>query len=547
MTPSSRISRRRLLQTGLGAAAVSAVGVPTLSACSNEGRGGGGSQAQNDAVQLPDHIPYQGVPVDLEGPVGGNDGMLAYPADPVAATDGPPGDGQPVSALTMSNSPAPPSMDRNAFWQELNRRLGFELSVSLVPSADYQDRFQTAVAGGQLPDVFSVFPNETPSLPALLQAEAVDLTPFLSGSAIQAYPFLANVPTDSWRHTVYGGKIFGVPIPRGAALSSTLYGRDDLLAERGLAGAPDSWQAFYDLCAGASAGQANAWALGSVPLSTLRQMFGVPNTWADEGGRLVHAYEAERQQEALEAGRRLVADGLVHPDAFGVDQNQRKTWVVNGSTVFLEGTYSAWLSFYLLAAPDDIGLASYVPPRADGGGAAPIWLGNPTHNITSISVRSEDRVEALLDVLNYFASPFGTEEYLFKTYGLEGVHHDLEGTDPVLNDKGRSETALSLVYLGEPPFTLYQAGRPDVTQDQFDAMADTVPTGLANEALGLYSETQSRRGTQLSTAMADLENEILQGRQPVSAWADGVARWKADGGDAIRDELQRARDERAGR
>ncbi len=545
MTKPSSLTRRHLLQAGL-AAGLSTVSLPVLTGCSNEGRGGSGSQTADDAVALPDYLPYKGVEPDLVGPEGVPYGMLSYPADPVRATDAPPGDGKPVSALTMSNSPAPPALSNNAFWQELNRRLGFELSVALATSGDYSDRFQTAVAGDQLPDVFSFFPAQVPSLPALLNEKAVDLTPLLSGAAVADYPFLANIPTDSWRQTVYNGKIYGIPIPRGAALTTTLYGRQDLLEEDGLAGAPDSWQALHDLCAEASDPASNRWALAAVPLNFLRQMFDVPNTWAIEDGRLASAYEAERQQEALEAGRKLVSDGLTHPDAFGVDGNQRKTWIANGTTVFTEDTFSGWLSFYLLAEPNDIAMASFPPPKADGGGQAPVWLGAPTHNVTAISIKSEARAEALLSVLNYLAAPFGTEEYLFRTYGLEGVHHQLEGTDPVLTDKGRSETALSLTYLGEPPFTLFQAGQPEVTQQQFDAMTAAVPTSLANPALGLYSETQSRRGTQLSRAISDLQSDILQGRQPVSAWADGVATWKKNGGDAIRDELQQAMDQSHG-
>ncbi|WP_114560345.1 extracellular solute-binding protein [Desertihabitans aurantiacus] len=546
MTPTSGLSRRRLLQTGLTAAALTAVGVPTLSACSNEGRGGGGSQAADDAVQLPDHIPFEGLPADLVGENGVVDGLLRYPADPPQVTSGTPGDGQPVRALTFTNNPLPPALENNTFWQGLNDRLGAPYEVSLVPSADYADRFQTAVAGDQLPDLFSIQHTSVPSLPGLLAQRAVDLTPFLAGSAVARYPMLANIPTNTWEATVYDGKIYAVPIPRGPGLSTVLYGRQDVLEERGLDAVPDSWEAFFDFCVQASAGAVNTWALSAVPLVVLRQMFGVPNTWADEGGRLVSAYEAERQPEALEAGRRLVAEGLVHPDAFGVPQSQRKTWIANGTTPFIEDTFTAWFGFYQLELSEGFRVEIYRPPMADGGGDAPIWLGNPTSNITAISARSVDRAEALLSVLDHLAAPVGSAEQLYKIYGEEGVHHTLDGTNPVLTERGRSETFLGLQYLSEGPFTLYLGGQPGAVQQQFDIQNELVPTGLPNPALGLYSQTQSRRGTQLSTMMSDLENEILQGRQPVSAWAEGVARWKADGGDAIRDEYQLALDERVG-
>lgn len=547
MTDKYALSRRGLLRGSLAVGALTAVGLPALTGCSNEDRGTTGSQAQNDSVQLPDYLPYAGVAPDLIGEGGVSNGYLAYPANPPSVTDGPPGDGQPVGVLTISNSPAPPTVDHNSFWQELNRRLGCDLSISLVNSGDYSERFQTAVAGDQLPELFSFFPSQIPQLPALLNERAVDLTPMLSGGAIADYPFLASIPTESWQQTVFGGKIYGIPIARGAASSATLYVRDDLLAERDIASPPDSWESFYDSCVQATSTQANSWALTAVPMAFLRQMFGVPNQWSDEGGQLVSAHEAERQTEALEAGRRLVADGLVHPDAFGVDGNQRKLWLINGTSVFLEGTFSAWLGFHEQAEPNDIGVTAYAPPPlADGGGNAQIWLADPTHNVTSISAKAEDRAEALLDLLNYFSAPFGTAEHLFNAFGLPDVHHVLNGTDPQLTELGRSETKLSLTYLGQGPYTIHHPGYPHSGQAVFDAMSASVPSGLANPALGLFSDTLSRKGSQLSGALADAETDILTGRSPVSSWTDAVATWKSDGGDAIREELQMALDERRG-
>ncbi|WP_114560343.1 type 2 periplasmic-binding domain-containing protein [Desertihabitans aurantiacus] len=546
MTPTSPVSRRRLLQGGLTAAALSALGVPTLTGCSNEGRGGGGSQAANDAVRLPDYLPYQGVEPDLAGRDGVSDAMLAYPADPVRATDTAPGDGRPVSVLTISNTPLPPALDNNTFWQALNERLGFELSVSLVPSGDFDERFQTAVAGSQLPDVFSLFTGSIPSLPALLQSEAVDLTPLLAGSAAANYPFLANIPTESWRSTVFGGKIYGVPIPRGPQSSAMLYARADLMEGRGITAAPGSLQELHDLCTEVTASAGNTWALGGVPLQVLRQMHGVPNAWSEQGGTLTSANEAEGQQDALEAGRRLVADGLVHPDAFGAPGTQRKTWLVNGSISLMEDTFSAWPDFYTFPIGEEFRLTVYPPALAGGGGTAPIWLAGPTHNITAINLRAADRAEALLGVLDHLAAPFGTAEHLFKNYGLPGEHHELDGTDPVLTERGRSETQLGLKYIAEGPWTTYQAGRPEVVQARFDAQTAVVPGALRNPVLGLYSETASRRGSQIGSVLGNLEADILQGRRPVSAWAEGVATWKKNGGDTIRDEYQQALQERVG-
>ncbi|TDE88787.1 extracellular solute-binding protein [Occultella glacieicola] len=531
-----RIARRQLLQSTLAIGGLATLG--GLAGCSNEGRGDAGSQAENSSVTLPTYIPNPDFVADLPGENGVSDTMLAYPANPQPATDGPPGDGQDVSAFALTNNPVPPAMDQNAFWQELNERLGFTLSVSLVPSGDYTDRFQTTVAGDRLPDLFTFWPKGIPGLPSLLHERAADLTELLSGDAIEKYPFLASIPTESWRSSVYGGRIYGVPIARGAQSSTVLYGRYDLLEEQGIDPAAQSWDDLYAMFAELTS--STTWALANVPLQVIRQSFGIANGWSVDGGTWVSANEDERQLDALEAGRKLVADGLVHPDTTSSDNQQRQAWTIAGTTRFVEDTFSAWPAFANLSGDQSLDLDVILPPLAEGGGMAPIWLAGPTHNLTGISLKSADRAEALLDVLNYFAAPFGSAEHLFKSYGLEGVHHELVDGDPVLNDKGKSETQLGLRYLGEGPWVTYMPGRPDVAQTLFDVQTEAVPTAIPNPSATLFSETESRKGTQIGTALRDLEVDILQGRKPVSAWTDAVQTWKDGGGDAMRDEFAEA-------
>lgn len=534
------LNRRQLLKVGLAAGALTATGM-SLTACSTDGAGDGGSGAVNDAVALPDHLRYDGVEPDFRGENGVDDAVLAYPTDPVKAIAEPPGDGQPVTAMAMTNTPIPPQVDTNQFWQELNRHLGFDLEMQLVPSADFSEKFQTAVAGDLLPDLFAMFTGGIRSLPQLLDAKAVDLTPHLSGDAIGKYPMLANIPTDSWKLSVYGGKIFGVPVPRGAQSSLTLYGRRDLLEAEGVTSRPESLDDFATLCKQLTARNSDIWALGRVPMAWIRQSFGIANDWSVQDDTLISALEDERQQDALETGRRLLSDEVVRPESFTSSGSVRKSWMVNDAIWLVDDTFSGWPDFYLYPVSDTFRLLTWAPPSIDGGDA-PIWLSSPTYGITAISKKASDRVEALLSLLNYFAAPFGTEEYLFKMFGIEGVHHTLEGTDPVLTPKGKTETQLSLKYLSQGPWTIYLAGRPEVTKDAFEAQSALVPTAVPDPTVGLYSETSIKDGPKIG--LGDLESEILQGRKPVSAWAPAVAEWKKKGGDKIRDEYRAELDRR---
>jgi putative aldouronate transport system substrate-binding protein len=71
-------------------------------------------------------------------------------------------------------------------------------------------------------------------------------------------------------------------------------------------------------------------------------------------------------------------------------------------------------------------------------------------------------------------------------------------------------------------------------------MKQTCPTALADPAAGLYSETNIRKGPQLSDDITQVTNDIIQGRKPVSAWAAAVKKWKSGGGDQIAEEFGQA-------
>ncbi|UQN29252.1 extracellular solute-binding protein [Brachybacterium kimchii] len=531
-------TRRALLAAGgAGAAAL-------LAACSNEGRGGIPVKYANAPVKLPEHVPYQGVSPDLPGDpkTGLMDGYFEYPSSPTVATSGVPGDGDVIGSLVRTDSPVPPGVSRNAFWQALNERLGSDLKMNIVPAPDWDQKFATVVAGDSLPELF-VVAGGMQELPKFLEATAADLTPHLSGSAVKDYPFLANIPTDTWQQSAYNGKIMGIPVPRGIMSSSILYKRTDLLKEKGITEDPASFDEFLALCKELTTPRSNVWALGAAPLDAVRQMLGIPNTWSEKGGRLTRSLEAEQQKEALEATRKMVEAGVVSPDAFSSQATDRKNWFVAGRNYFMMDTLSAWPNFeQIQSVGDSFRMDALRTPGFHGDpGMACAWLGNPTYGISSIRKDAGDRIPTLLRVLDFLAAPFGTEEYLFRNYGVEGVDYDLKGSDPVATNRGVTETPLGFRYLADSPWPVYVPGKKSSTQSWHDAQKIVVGYGVADPTLGLYSETDTRIGGSITGRIDDLTNDILQGRKPVSAWDDGVAAWKKAGGNRIRDELEQAR------
>lgn len=539
--PQTSLDRRTFLGAGVvGAATLLTAG--SLTSCTTAGPATGGGVA-GAGVTLPTYIRFDGVTPDLPGTDDGiPDTFFAYPADPVPAGAGVPADGSPIRGSVPINQAVPPGMDRNSYWQALNERIGSELSLTITPGADFPQRFATAVAGDGLGDVFTV-DTAFPQLPQLLESTCQDLTEYLSGDAVADYPFLANLPTDSWRGTVFNGRIYGLPITRGVQSSVLLLSRADLFERRGVDPAPATIDEFVRACEQMTDPRAGTWALTSVPMAMLQQMFELPNTWAvDDAGAFTHALELEPYKDALELGRRLVADELVHPDSVDSATADQKMWFGAGSAAIHQDTYSSMGSMYESNAEglDDYAVGLMLTP-SQSGDPAPLWLGNPNNTISALRRAEPARIRMLLEVLNWLAAPIGTEEHLFRKYGVEGVHHTLDGSDPRMTPLGRTEACngtFPVEYLIDGPRPNYYPGRPHVAQDIHDHMTRTVPSGVRNPALGLYSSTQGTTGGRLDGTIADAVNSILLGREPVSSWDDVAADWREQGGDTIRHEYE---------
>jgi putative aldouronate transport system substrate-binding protein len=155
---------------------------------------------------------------------------------------------------------------------------------------------------------------------------------------------------------------------------------------------------------------------------------------------------------------------------------------------------------------------------------------------------SPDRVKLLLRVLNYIASPFGSQEWALLNYGVEGVHfnRDPQGV-PILTERGRAEVLSTWKYITNNPQVLFDTNRSreyatDIQEDE-KAMADVA---IADPTLGFYSPTYSAQQALLDQTINDGVSDIVVGRSQLSD-LDGLVRdWRNNGGDKARAEYQEA-------
>jgi len=160
--------------------------------------------------QTPRYVPFQGPKPDIDGNANGlPPAYRTFPKQLITSVQSPPGKGGDVSILTFTNAPAPPAIDQNPAWQEVNKQIGANLKINAVGAPDYLTKLNTAIASGDIADIFyaSVIGTGLQNMPDFLSSQCADLTPFLSGDAIKDFPNLAAFPSFRWPYGVFNGKL----------------------------------------------------------------------------------------------------------------------------------------------------------------------------------------------------------------------------------------------------------------------------------------------------------------------------------------------------
>lgn len=107
---------------------------------------------------------------------------------------------------------------------------------------------------------------------------------------------------------------------------------------------------------------------------------------------------------------------------------------------------------------------------------------------------ARERAKELLRVLDYYAAPFGGEEWVFMNYGLAGAHHTV-GADsvPVQTDQGKAEIG-DLWHLATGKRAFFHPIPPGAAKAMQHFAKELYAIGIDDLALGLFSPTGAARG-----------------------------------------------------
>jgi putative aldouronate transport system substrate-binding protein len=499
------------------------------------------------AAPLPTYLAFQGPKPDFPASADGivPAGYLTFPQNLVKSTNGPVGKaGEEVNFLSYSINPTPAPVDQNPAWQQVNRELGLDLKFTYTALQDYNVKLSTVIASGQLPDIFTMnvlgvlIPNEID----FFQSQCADLSTFISGDAIKAFPNLANLPQTAWRNCRFNGKFYALPRVVNA-VGSTLLVQQNLLDDIGVKDIKNK-DDFARVVKETT--RNNLYGMGGMQANTMQwmlQMFRAPNQWRESGGKFTRDWETPEYKDAVALLKSFWDAGYVHPDTPTFIQQQ-------GAQSFYAGKFGMYpTNFFafgiawdrLLGINKNFRLNALIAPGFDGGKGVQFqdWGGN---QITVLKKGTPDRIKQVLGVLNYLASPFGSQEYLNNWYGAKGIDFNFdEKGNPVYTPAGENNVHfITWQTIISPPPVLFDGLDPNFVKVAHPIETAAHELAITDPSVGLYSPTNATKGATLTQGMTDGVNQILFGRADVSTLDGLVKTWRANGGDQIRAEIEDA-------
>ncbi|OIV36567.1 hypothetical protein BIV57_15535 [Mangrovactinospora gilvigrisea] len=551
------MQNRRTFLRGSAAVAAAAGAAPLLSACGSGTGGGGAKDAANRTFRAPARTAAPRVAGAEPGNAPGVPTvMTAYPDQPFRSVANKPGKGGDVGIFQLVWG-APPSGKGNLWLEQLNQRLGVTLKQTLVPSDSFGDKTQTTVAAGSLPDLFYIN-NDVSMAPAVLRSVAqgafTELSEFLGGDAVKEFPNLARLETYTWKNSSVQNGIYGVP--RGTPLINKIrYYRSDWLKAAGMS-EPRTLDELFAMLTGFTRASlpnhkgGSPYAMVDWCDDVFQSVFGVPNKWRESGGKLTHYIETDAFEACLAFQRKLWKAGAYHPNTptLSVTQqgdlfNQGRVGLYgNGimSVVSPQGSIDQ-----LVKAFPKAGMAPLIPPGHSGGNPQiqqePGFFGMfGIPSSVSRNGRNKARVKELLGILDYMAAPFGSEEYLFMEYGIEGKNYTMKGGQITPNATPPANVTM-INYLDQPEnATAYFPGEVERAREVQKVIEKATPISIANPTTGLYSGLAISKMPSLDQMATDAKIGMITGREPMSKLKELRANWKSQGGEQVRAEYERA-------
>jgi putative aldouronate transport system substrate-binding protein len=489
------------------------------------------------------------VPFALAG-CGGGDDQKADPADL--------GKLQIMIPLLSAETPSP----SGEMQQAIEKLTGKKLEITWVPNANYADRTNVVLAGGNIPEVM-VVQGKVPSFVSAAQAGAFwDLTDKLG-----KYPNLTAQNKQVLKNTSINGKVYGVFRSR-EIMRTAVFIRKDWLEKLHLQ-VPETTDDLYKVAKAFTEQDPDGngkkdtsgiiipkWpaAYGSAsPYDVIETWFGAPNAWGQVDGKLKPGFDTQQFLEADRYIKKMVDEKIINPDYATLSSDKWNDTFFNGKGgIVIDVGSRALLVQKLFAEKDAAGAGKYMTLNGnllgpDGKRHAYPTIGyNGMLAISKQSVPSEAELDDVLKVLDKLSS---REGQILLNNGIEGKNFTVRdnyatpvnSTDPALRTFKNDVTAFGQFGTGSNGQLFYTPAPSTPAEKELMDLRDKyitrdTPDAVYNPALAIVSPTYVQKGAVLDQIIADARIKYFAGQLDENGLKAEIQRWYKEGGTQITNE-----------
>lgn len=328
----------------------------------------------------------------------------------------------------------------NPIFDELMERTNTKIDFRFYPGTNYQEKVSTVLASDDIPDV--IYGANTANL--IDQGAIIPLDALLEehGSNILRHLEKSDYP---YLRQAIDGQIYNLPFILNSLPPYSMQIREDWLANVNIDKVPetwdewiDTWKAFRDEDANGDGDPTN-----EVPyvgdVYSLLPSFGINvgnkiGFVEDADGNYTLMYELPEFRQYLEAMQTLYKDGLLDKEfatrGTYIDHDKLKEAMMSdiGGSCMSWANYTRDVTETMRETKPDAKLIGVKPIKGPDGKSGK-QDSAPLSAVASITIGAEDKAE---DIMRFFDYVFSDEGILLMSFGIEGVHHEIVDSEPVL-------------------------------------------------------------------------------------------------------------------
>lgn len=344
-----------------------------------------------------------------------------------------------IDVLMGVNSNKPNNMVELA----LAERLNVKLNITYALSSAFDDKLNTTLASGQLPDIiFFLWKSMIPA--SWIEQEAVIRLDDPENNLLEKYGknYLAMIDDSNraWM-TDYNGEIYSVKSMTQFGFSNTLAIRYDWLEKLDLE-KPSTVEEFIEVMRAFKTKDPNGNGMADeIPMLSngyfvqpFQHAYGlmtrVGSYCITEDNTLLPVYEMPQYKEYIDLMRSLYEEGLVDPElARDIPTRDELVGTDKVGITFCTGNETTKITKAIRANGVENAILGQIDPMIGPGGQN-IPGRNPMGTSAAITTTAEDP-EACMMVLDYL---FSEEGQILTNYGIEGVSFDYVDGKPILRE-----------------------------------------------------------------------------------------------------------------